>query len=171
MESNWRPFSFNFVFGNKKKSQGVKSGECGRWGDVSRYVFHQKVLGEDWGVRRGVVMLKQPGLFSPEFWATSLHFFTLPPQNVAVEPEIHSLAYWERCFALPQLMYIWWHQSGIFWIPPRTTWRPIHICDLISLNSSQNEKCFRWNFRKKIKTHARHSVTAPPPKILAFLGQ
>jgi hypothetical protein len=24
-----------------------------------------------------------------------------------------------RCFALPQLLYRWRHQSGIFWIPPR----------------------------------------------------
>jgi hypothetical protein len=25
-----------------------------------------------------------------------------------------------RCFALPQLLYRWWHHSGIFWIPLRT---------------------------------------------------
>jgi hypothetical protein len=24
------------------------------------------------------------------------------------------------CFALPQLLYRWRHQSGIFWTPPRT---------------------------------------------------
>jgi hypothetical protein len=24
-----------------------------------------------------------------------------------------------QCFALPQLLYRWWHQSGIFWIHPR----------------------------------------------------
>jgi hypothetical protein len=27
---------------------------------------------------------------------------------------------WDRCFALPQLLYRWRHQSGIFWIPPST---------------------------------------------------
>jgi hypothetical protein len=27
MVSNQRPFSFNFIFGNRKKSQGAKSGE------------------------------------------------------------------------------------------------------------------------------------------------
>jgi hypothetical protein len=32
MVSNRRPFSFNFIFGNRKKSQGAKSGEYGRWG-------------------------------------------------------------------------------------------------------------------------------------------
>jgi hypothetical protein len=37
--------------------------------------------------------VKQPGLFSPKFGATSLHVFTLSPQNFAVEPEIHSLAF------------------------------------------------------------------------------
>jgi hypothetical protein len=82
-------------------------------GDYSHFVFRQKLLGEDGSVRRGVVM------FSPKFGATSWHVFTQSPQNVAVEPGIHSLAYWDRCFALPQLLYRWPHQSGIFWIPPR----------------------------------------------------
>jgi hypothetical protein len=34
------------------------------------------------------------------------------------------VACWDRCFALPQLLYRWRHQSGIFWIPPRTV--PLH---------------------------------------------
>jgi hypothetical protein len=34
---------------------------------------------------------KQPGLLSPQFKATSSHVFTRSPQNVAVEPGIHSL--------------------------------------------------------------------------------
>jgi hypothetical protein len=33
------------------------------------------------------------------------YVFTQSPQKVAVEPGIHSLACWERCFALPQLLY------------------------------------------------------------------
>jgi hypothetical protein len=31
MVSNRRPFSFNFIFGNRKKSQGAKSREYGGW--------------------------------------------------------------------------------------------------------------------------------------------
>jgi hypothetical protein len=38
-------------------------------------------------VRRVVVMVKQPGLFSPKFGARSSHLFTQSPQNVLVEPE------------------------------------------------------------------------------------
>jgi hypothetical protein len=38
---------------------------------------------------------------------------------VAVETAIHSSACWDRCFALPQLLYRSRHQSGIFWIPSR----------------------------------------------------
>jgi hypothetical protein len=49
------------------------------------------------------------------------------PQNVAVEPGIHSLAWWNCCFALPQLLYRWRHQSGIFWIPPRTVTSKIYL--------------------------------------------
>jgi hypothetical protein len=83
------------------------------------FVFCQKLLVEDGSVRRGVVMVKQPGLFSPKFGATSSHVFTQSPQNVAVEPGIHILACWDRCFALPQLLYRLRHQSGIFWKLPR----------------------------------------------------
>jgi hypothetical protein len=75
------------------------------------FVFHQKLLGDDGSVRRGVVMVKQPGLFSPKFGLMSSHVFMQLPQNVAVESGINSLACWEQ--------YRWWHQSGIFWIPPR----------------------------------------------------
>jgi hypothetical protein len=85
-------------------------------GDSSPLVFRQKLLGEDGSVKRGVVMMKQPDLFSSKFGATSSHVFLQSPQNVAVEHGIHSLACWDRCFALPQLLYRWRHQSVIFWI-------------------------------------------------------
>ena len=35
MVSNRRPFIFNFIFGNRKKSQGAKSGEYGGWGTTA----------------------------------------------------------------------------------------------------------------------------------------
>jgi hypothetical protein len=64
-----------------------------RWVGVDKhFIFHQKMLGEDGSVRRGVVMVKQPGLFSPKFWATSSQVFTQSPQNLAVENGIHSFA-------------------------------------------------------------------------------
>jgi hypothetical protein len=75
--------------------------------DDRHFVFHQKLLGWDGSVKRGVVMVKQPGLFSPKFAATSSHVFTQSSQNVAVEPGIHCSACWYRCLALPQLLYRW----------------------------------------------------------------
>jgi hypothetical protein len=39
MVSNRYPFSFNFIFGNRKKPQGAKSKEFSGWG-----MFHQKLL-------------------------------------------------------------------------------------------------------------------------------
>jgi hypothetical protein len=65
MVSNRRPFRFNFILGNIKKSKGAKPGEYGGVGDDSHFVFHQKLLGEDGSVRRDVVIVKQPDLFSP----------------------------------------------------------------------------------------------------------
>jgi hypothetical protein len=76
------------------------------------------MLGEEGSVRRGVVMVKQPGLFSPKFGATSSYIFTRSPENVAVELGIQSLACWNRFFALLQLLYRWRHQYEIFWIQP-----------------------------------------------------
>jgi hypothetical protein len=74
-----------------------------RWvGDDSHFVFRHKVLGEDGSVRRRVVMVKQPGLFSPKFGTTSWHVFT---QNVTIEPGIHSLVSWNKFFVLPQPLY------------------------------------------------------------------
>jgi hypothetical protein len=81
-------------------------------------VFRQKMLGEDGSVRRGVVLVKQPGLFSPKLGATSSHVFTQSPQKIAVEPGIHSLACWDKLFVPPQPLHRWRYQSGIFWIQP-----------------------------------------------------
>jgi hypothetical protein len=88
-------------------------------GDDSHFVFRQKLLGENGSVRRDVVMVKQPDLFSSKYGATTLHVFTQSPQNFVLEPAIHSLACWNWCFALPLLLYRWRHQLGISWIPPR----------------------------------------------------
>jgi hypothetical protein len=44
-------------------------------------------------VRRDVVMVKHPGLFSPKFGATSSHVLKNSPQNITVEPGIHILTF------------------------------------------------------------------------------
>jgi hypothetical protein len=67
-------------------------------------------------VRRGVVMVKQPGLLSPKFGATSSHVYTQPLPNVAAEAGVHSLACWNKFFVLPPLLYRWRHKSGVLWI-------------------------------------------------------
>jgi hypothetical protein len=86
---------------------------------MTAILFHHKLLGEDGSVRQDVVMVKQPGLFSPNFGATSSHVLTHLPQDVVVEHGIHSLSFWDLCFALPQLLYRW--------IPPRTVSR-LSVC-------------------------------------------
>jgi len=58
-----------------------------------------------------------------------------------VHPAICSLAHWltrhgsptmYRCFALPQLLYRWRHQSGKFWIPP-CIWMEVTVVGLALL--------------------------------------
>jgi hypothetical protein len=39
MGSNRRPFSLNLIFGNRNKSQGAKSGDCGGWGMTAVLYF------------------------------------------------------------------------------------------------------------------------------------
>ena len=46
MVSNQRPLSFNFSFGNRKKSQGAKTGEYGGWG-ITTILFFAR----NWWVR------------------------------------------------------------------------------------------------------------------------
>ena len=52
MVSNRHPFSFNFGFGNTKKSQGAKSGEYGGWG-YQKFCFSPGTGG--WGQQCGMV--------------------------------------------------------------------------------------------------------------------
>jgi len=93
-------------------------------GDDSHFVFRQKLLDEDRSVRQGIVMVKQPGLFSPKFGAKSSYVFTQSPQNIAVEPGIHSLTCCDKFFVHNPLdvkesddhaLDIAFHLSGLFW--------------------------------------------------------
>jgi len=56
----------------------------------NNFVFRQKLVGEDGSVRLGVVMAKQPGLFSSNLGVVSSHIFTESPQSFSVENGIHS---------------------------------------------------------------------------------
>ena len=81
-------------------------------------------MGEDGSVRRGVVMVKQPGLFSSKLGAISSHVFMQSPQNFSVEPGIHSVACWDKFFlhnphdvkeSGDHALKIAFHLSGLFW--------------------------------------------------------
>ena len=93
-------------------------------GDNSNFVFRQKLVGEDGSVRRCVFVVKHPGLFSPKLGTISSHFVTQSPQNIAIEPGIHSLAFWDKFFTHNSLdvresddnaLEIAFHLSGLFW--------------------------------------------------------
>ena len=93
-------------------------------GGDGHFVFRPILLGEDERVRRGVVMVKQPRLFSPKFGTKSSHVFTQSPQNFAAEPGIHISACWDNFFLHNPLdvkesddnaVDITFHLSGLFW--------------------------------------------------------
>jgi hypothetical protein len=91
---------------------------------VDSHFFRQKLLGVFGSVGRGVVMLKQPGLFSPNFGARSSHVYTQSLQKVAVERGIHNFACLDELFVHNHLdvkesdyhaLDIACHLSGLFW--------------------------------------------------------
>jgi hypothetical protein len=87
-------------------------------GDDSHFVFGQKQLGEGESVRWAVVMVKQPGLFSPKIGAMSSHVFVRLPHNIPAEPGIHSLACWDKFFDVKEsddhALDIAFHLSGVY---------------------------------------------------------
>ena len=81
------------------------------------------MVGEDKSVRRGIFMVKQPGMFLPKLGVMSSHVFTQSPQNFAVEPGIHTLVCWDKFFVHNHLdvkesddhaLEIAFHLSGLF---------------------------------------------------------
>jgi hypothetical protein len=115
-------------------------------------------------------MVKQPGLFSPEFGVTSSHVFTQSLQNVAVEPWIHSLACWDRCFVLPQLLYRWRHHSGIFWIPPcvigEFSVEPMHVSIRSTLILSSHTRIISFQFSLPHRCCIKNCAFVPSPSFV-----
>ena len=98
MVSNQCPFNFNFLFGNRKKSQCAKSGEYSGWRMTAILFFARNcwVRTEVWD---GALSWWSSQVCSRQsFGATSSHIFTQSPQNFTVEPRIHSLASWDKSF-------------------------------------------------------------------------
>jgi hypothetical protein len=85
-------FNLQFLFWKYEELTGCQIRAVQWVGDDSYFVFRQKLSGEDRSVRRGVVMVKLPGMISPNFGAKSSHVFTQSLQTFAEETEIHSLA-------------------------------------------------------------------------------
>ena len=64
-DSNLVPFKADFIFGNKKKSHGARSGEYGGCSNTAILVLRQKRL--DGVVCRRVVLVKNRGAILPHF--------------------------------------------------------------------------------------------------------
>jgi hypothetical protein len=90
---------------------------CGGW---QPFLLRQKPLGEGVKCETGrchgeaarYVLAKVRGDVFARFHAVAA--------KVVLEPVTDILACWDRCFAVPQLLYRWRHQYSIFWIPLRT---------------------------------------------------
>jgi hypothetical protein len=98
-------------------------------GDESHFAFRQKLLDEDGCVRRGVVMMKQPGLFSPTFGATSSHVFTQSPQNseFTVWPVGTGASRYHNCIDGGTIQeYFGYHVFGCLIFGYNKCWRILH---------------------------------------------
>jgi len=88
--SKRRPFSRNFILGNRKKSQGVRSGE---WeGEDHFNVFDSPELSNDKRyVNRRVVMVEKPIVFLPPVWTFAPNALPQLLQNLTVKLAIDGL--------------------------------------------------------------------------------
>jgi hypothetical protein len=66
-------------------------------GDDSHYLFRHTLLGDYGSVRRGIVMVKQPVLFSPKVGATSSHVFTQSNPEFTVWPVWTGASRYHNC--------------------------------------------------------------------------
>jgi hypothetical protein len=117
-----KPTSFQLkflFFGNRKNSQGAKSGEYSGRGLTTIFCFARNC-------RVRMLFLYLIHRENRHRSLTRLQVNTCG--NFHVHPAMCNLAHWltrhrnptiYRCFALPQLLYWWRHQSGMFWIPLR----------------------------------------------------
>ena len=83
MNLNLVPFNADLIFGNKKKSHGVRSGEYGGCSNtvILRFV---KSLDRQGAVCRRIVLVKNPWAILPYFRSSSSHPFTKVCQNLLV---------------------------------------------------------------------------------------
>jgi len=83
--SKRRPFSLNFILGNRKKSQGARSGE---WGGITVIFLEVRNCRTVSGC---VVMMEKPIFFLPLIWTFAPNALTQPLQNLTVKLPIDSL--------------------------------------------------------------------------------
>ena len=125
MVSNRRPFSFNFILGNRKKSQGSKSGEYDGWGITAILFFARNLWVTTVVWDCALSWWSSQVCFHQILGTMSSFFVTQSPQKFAVEPGIHSLACWDKFFMRNPLdvkesddhaLENAFHLSGLFWL-------------------------------------------------------
>jgi len=91
-------------------------------GDNSNFVFRQELVGEDGSVRRGVIMVKQPGVLD-KFGGDVFTLFHAVSAKLCSRTRIHSSACWGKFFVHKPLdveesddhaLEIAFHLSGLF---------------------------------------------------------
>jgi len=85
MVSNWRHFSFSFIFGNRKESQGAKSGEYSGWGMTAIFFFSSVQFSADIDALLLLVNCQDPG---HKFGCGMVHaqFFRQNPLACPIKP-------------------------------------------------------------------------------------
>lgn len=94
MFSKHRPLRFNFIFGNRKKSQS-EVWWVGMVGSDGYFHWSRKLPQKEWHVG-GHVMVQGPGIFVPFDWTFVQDIFPHPPQNIAIEVSIQGLSWWNK---------------------------------------------------------------------------
>jgi hypothetical protein len=93
---NVAPWSFNFIFRNRKKFTVGEVRWVGRLRDDCRIRRSQKLLYSEWHVSWNLVMIQGPGFISPLVWKFAPDVFPQSPQNITIEFLIHCLSWWNK---------------------------------------------------------------------------
>jgi hypothetical protein len=94
MVSNRHSSSFSFIFGNRKKSQGAKSGEYSGWGMTAILHFSRNCWVRTEVCEMGCCHGEATRSVLSKVRGNVFAIFTQSLQNVAVEPGMHCLACW-----------------------------------------------------------------------------
>jgi len=95
MSSKCLPYNVSFIFGNRKKSLGARSGEKAGCSNTAICLVAKNSLTEC-GVSRCIIVMQDPRVIGKKFWSFPSNFFTQPFQYFQIANLVVCLSSWYK---------------------------------------------------------------------------